>query len=118
MEGAGASVVFLDQLKFSPGVESRIFVGSFWIGVVFLGFVLMNIWKPRFFCRFVCPLGALLGVIASKSVYRINRIVDKCTDCNLCLLRCEGASDPQSMVRQAECFSCMNCIDDCPEDAL
>ncbi len=117
-EGLGAGGTFLDTLKFAPGVEHRIFVGSFWIGVIFLFFVLMNLWKPRFFCRFVCPLGALLGVIASKSVFRINRIVDKCTDCDLCLLRCEGASDPQAQIRQAECFSCMNCIDDCPEDAL
>ena len=117
-EGAGGSALFLDALKFAPGVESRIFVGSFWIGVIFLFFVLMNLWKPRFFCRFICPLGALLGAIASKSVFRINRIVDKCTDCDLCLLRCEGASDPQSQVRQAECFACMNCIDDCPENAL
>jgi ferredoxin len=117
-EALGADSAWLDALKFSPGVEHRIFVGSFWIGVIFLFFVLMNLWKPRFFCRFVCPLGALLGVIASKSVFRINRIVDKCTDCDLCLLRCEGASDPQAQVRQAECFGCMNCIDDCPEDAI
>jgi ferredoxin len=86
--------------------------------MVFLFFVLMNLWKPRFFCRFVCPLGALLGVMAGKSVFRINRIVDKCTDCNLCLRRCEGASDPQAQIRQAECFACMNCIDDCPENAI
>ncbi len=118
IEGAGGDASFLDNLKFAPGADSRIFVGSFWIGVTFLGFVLLNIWKPRFFCRFVCPLGALLGVFAAKSVFRINRIVDKCTNCDLCLLRCEGASDPQSQVRQAECFGCMNCIDDCPEDAI
>jgi polyferredoxin/formate hydrogenlyase subunit 6/NADH:ubiquinone oxidoreductase subunit I len=117
-EGLGVDAAWLDSLKFAPGVEHRIFVGSFWIGVIFLFFVVMNLWKPRFFCRFVCPLGALLGVIASKSVFRINRIVDKCTDCNLCLLRCEGASDPQGKLRQSECFGCMNCIDDCPENAL
>ncbi len=117
-EGLGADGAWLDSLKFAPGVEHRIFVGSFWIGVIFLFFVVMNLWKPRFFCRFVCPLGALLGVIASKSVFRINRIVDRCTDCNLCLLRCEGASDPQGQLRQSECFACMNCIDDCPENAL
>lgn len=117
-EGVGGSALFFDSLKFAPGAESRIFVGSFWISVIFLFFVLMNLWKPRFFCRFICPLGALLGTMASKSLFRINRIVDRCTDCNLCLQRCEGASDPQSRVRQAECFGCMNCIDDCPENAL
>lgn len=112
--GAGA----LDTLKFAPGVESRLFVGSFWVALVFLVFVALNLWKPRFFCRFVCPLGALLGAVASRSLFRINRIVDRCTNCNLCLMRCEGAADPQGKVRTSECFSCMNCIDDCPEDAL
>ncbi|MCH9675141.1 MAG: 4Fe-4S dicluster domain-containing protein [Gammaproteobacteria bacterium] len=117
-EGFVDSDVPLDFLRFAPGAENRIFVGSFWVGVIFLFFVAMNLWRPRFFCRFVCPLGAMLGAIASKSVFRINRIVDKCTDCNLCLINCEAASDPHSQVRQAECFGCMNCIDDCPEDAI
>jgi polyferredoxin/formate hydrogenlyase subunit 6/NADH:ubiquinone oxidoreductase subunit I len=117
-EGIGADTQWLDTLKFAPGADSRIFIGSFWIGALFLFFVLMNLWQPRFFCRFLCPLGALLGTLAGKSLFRINRIEQRCTDCNLCLQRCEGASDPQSKVRQAECFGCMNCIDDCPEDAL
>lgn len=113
---AGAPAI--DAIKFAPGVDPRIFVGSFWIGVFFLAFVVLNLYKPRFFCRFLCPLGALLGVISQYSLFRINRIVSKCTDCNLCLTRCEGAADPQSKVRMSECFSCMNCIDDCPEDAI
>ena len=114
----GFSVTFVDTLKFAPGVGRRVFVGSFWVGLFFFSFVALNLWKPRFFCRFLCPLGAMLGAISRFSLFRINRIVDRCTDCNLCLLRCEGAADPQSQVRMAECFSCMNCIDDCPEDAL
>ena len=63
-------------------------------------------------------MGALLGVVSRFSLFRINRDVHKCTDCDLCLTRCEGAADPQAAVRVSECFSCMNCIDDCPEDAL
>jgi ferredoxin len=78
----------------------------------------MNTVIPRFFCRVLCPLGALLGVFSRAAVFRINRDVHKCTDCNMCLSRCEGASDPQGAVRLSECFACMNCIDDCPEDAL
>jgi ferredoxin len=53
-----------------------------------------------------------------KSLFRINRIVERCTDCNLCLMHCEGASDPHTQARTSECFGCMNCIDDCPENAL
>ncbi len=113
-----ATTGMTDTLKFAPGVASRIFVGSFWIGLLFVLFLALNLWKPRFFCRFLCPLGAFLGVLASRSVFRINRNVNQCTDCNLCLMRCEGAADPQGKVRTSECFSCMNCIDDCPENAL
>jgi len=107
-----------DDLKFAPGVEARVFVGSFWIGLFIVALVGANIIVPRFFCRTLCPLGALLGVVSRFSIFRINRDVHKCTDCNLCLTRCEGASDPMGQVRLSECFSCMNCIDDCPEDAL
>jgi polyferredoxin/ferredoxin len=112
------SVPWLDDLKFAPGVARRVFVGSFWIGAMLLGLVAANFWIPRFFCRTLCPLGALLGVISRFALFRIHRDVHKCTDCNLCFTRCEGACDPQGQVRQSECFSCMNCIDDCPEDAL
>jgi len=115
---AGMDPLWLDSLKFGPGVPRRVFVGSFWIGAFLFGLVAMNLVIPRFFCRVLCPLGALLGVISRFSLFRINRDVHKCTDCNLCLTRCEGASDPQGELRQSECFSCMNCIDDCPEDAL
>lgn len=114
----GVDSKVLDDIKFAPGVESRVFLGSFWIGLMILALVGMNVIIPRFFCRVLCPLGALLGVISRFSIFRINRDVHKCTDCNLCLTRCEGAADPMGQVRLSECFSCMNCIDDCPEDAL
>lgn len=116
--GLNIDTFWIDNLKFAPGVTRRVFVGSFWIGLMITGLVGMNILIPRFFCRVLCPLGALLGVISRFSLFRINRDVHKCTDCDLCLTRCEGAADPQGAVRLSECFSCMNCIDDCPEDAL
>ena len=78
----------------------------------------MNLVIPRFFCRVLCPLGAFLGVLSRFALWRIDRDVTKCTDCNLCLRHCEGASDPQAALRKSECFVCFNCIDDCPEDAL
>lgn len=107
-----------DALKFAPGVERRVFVGSFWIGTILTVLVGMNLVIPRFFCRILCPLGALLGLLSRFSLFRINRDVHKCTDCDHCLTRCEGACDPQGQLRLSECFSCMNCLDDCPEDAL
>lgn len=108
----------IEGLSFRPGTSDRIFLGSFWIGLLFIGLLTVNLWYPRFFCRVLCPTGALLGVLSRFSLLRINRDIDKCTDCNLCLTRCEGASDPQTQLRQSECLVCLNCLDDCPEDAI
>lgn len=116
--GMALDTLWLDNLKFGPGVPTRVFIGSFWIGVMIIALVGANIVIPRFFCRVLCPLGAFMGVFSRFAIFRINRDVHKCTDCNLCLTRCEGAADPQGEVRLSECFACMNCIDDCPEDAL
>ena len=110
---------WLAVLSFKPGTDThRVFYGTWFVGLVVLGLVGMNLIIPRFFCRVLCPLGALLGALSRFALWRIDRDVTRCTDCNLCLTHCEGASDPQAALRKSECFVCFNCIDDCPEDAL
>ncbi len=109
----------LQMLSSSPGApEPRAFAGAWFIGFLLLALLALNTVIPRFFCRVLCPLGAFLGVLSRFALFRIDRDVTKCTDCNLCLRHCEGASDPQAALRKSECFVCFNCIDDCPEDAL
>ena len=110
---------FPDTLAASPGVaHPRLFGGSHVLGWVLLALVLANLVIPRFFCRTLCPLGALLGTLARFAPFRIDRDPHKCTNCDACLLHCEGAADPHQLLRQAECYACMNCLEDCPEDAL
>jgi polyferredoxin len=109
----------IDFLRTAPGaVDQRVFAGAWFVGLMLLALVGMNLVIPRFFCRVLCPLGAFLGVLSRFALWRIDRDLTKCTDCNLCLRHCEGASDPQAALRKSECFVCFNCIDDCPEDAL
>ncbi len=106
-------------LSSSPGApDPRVFAGAWFVGLMIVGLVGMNLVIPRFFCRVLCPLGAFLGVLSRFALFRIDRDLTKCTDCNLCMRHCEGASDPQEALRKSECFVCYNCIDDCPEDAL
>jgi polyferredoxin len=93
-------------------------IGGWVVGFILLFLVGMNLVIPRFFCRVLCPLGALLGSLSRFAVWRIERDPNKCTDCDLCLQSCEGASDPHTQLRMSECFVCFNCIEDCPHDAL
>ena len=106
--------------KASEGVytEPREYMWGWVVGLIFFGFLIANWWIPRFFCRAICPLGALLGLFSRFAVWRIDRDPVRCTDCDLCLKSCEGASDPQADLRKSECFVCLNCIEDCPHDAL
>ena len=98
--------------------EPREYWQAWLVGLIFMGFLVANWWIPRFFCRAICPLGALLGVFSRFALWRIDRDPVRCTDCDLCLKSCEGASDPHKDLRKSECFVCLNCIEDCPHDAL
>src|SRR5208283_1121694 len=71
------------------------------VGFLLFFFVSMNLVIPRFFCRVLCPLGATLGFLSHFSLWRIERDEQKCTNCNLCLQRCQGASDPATALRKS-----------------
>ncbi|MCX7015124.1 MAG: 4Fe-4S binding protein [Candidatus Sumerlaeota bacterium] len=105
-----------------PGLASesseRIYQFAWFVAFLFLFLTAMNAILPRFFCRSLCPLGAFLGALSGPALWRIHRDVKKCVDCDLCLRHCEGACDPHTHLRKAECFVCFNCIEDCPHDAL
>ena len=90
------------------------------IGLLFVAVLFMNRIIPRFWCRVLCPLGALLGVLSRFALFGMVKRDDKCTECNLCLLHCQGADSPQGFTkwRQDECHMCLNCENACPEDVI
>jgi polyferredoxin len=99
-------------------LRQPLFNGGVLIAVLFIAILFSNRFISRFWCRVLCPLGALLGLLSAKSLLRIHRDVEKCTDCQKCLRYCHGACDPHTELRISECHVCMNCIEDCPEDAI
>ena len=94
--------------------EPRFSTSAWLIGVVFLGVVGLNLVLPRFFCRFICPLGALFGLLGRFSPWRIGKTGGKCGDCHICEEYCEGACRPSGTFIAGECVMCMNCLDRCP----
>jgi polyferredoxin len=88
-------------------------------GAVFLIIVLLNLVARRFWCRYLCPLGGLLGLIGKLAVVR-RRVGSECTECVLCVRDCPtGTIDPvQSYASDpAECTMCMECLESCPKGA-
>ena len=93
--------------------SQRYYQGSLLISAVFLTAVFLNLKVPRFYCRFICPLGALFGVLGTFSLWRIGRSADECSQCQLCDTDCEGACQPVDRIRISECVLCMNCLESC-----
>jgi MauM/NapG family ferredoxin protein len=88
--------------------------------LVFAGILALSFVTPRFWCRYLCPLGAFLGLVSKASVLRWKVDKQKCTECNLCVRECKTAAirDKADGSFVEECVECMNCIDVCPEKAV
>lgn len=99
-------------------VDPRVYQGAFLIGALFTAVIFMNLLIPRFYCRFICPTGALLGLIGKYSVWRIGKTEATCSNCMQCERACEGACEPSKQIRINECVLCLNCYDQCRDGAL
>jgi polyferredoxin len=89
---------------------------AFFLGAIFIAILALNLRITRFWCRALCPLGALLGIVSRWSILGLEKLPDHCDDCNRCLLDCQGGDDPQPHAkwRKAECHLCFNCVGACP----
>ncbi|MBI5485868.1 MAG: 4Fe-4S binding protein [Deltaproteobacteria bacterium] len=100
--------------------RDAVFQSSLLIGGLLLAVLGLSLWRPRFFCRFACPLGALLGLFSRFSILWLRKDPSRCNACRKCLDHCQGADGPEDGVpwRKAECHVCLNCVASCPEKAL
>ena len=89
-----------------------------------LGYGLFFWSSGRVWCRFLCPLGALLHVMARSSRFRILAEKQRCISCGLCTAACHQGVDVMSFARRGrpvedpECVRCSACVHDCPTGVL
>ncbi len=71
-------------------------------------------------CRYLCPYGALLGLLALFSPFRIRRSQETCAGCGACERACPARLPvgKRQAVRSAECTACLTCLESCPQGAL
>ncbi|MCK4911435.1 MAG: 4Fe-4S binding protein, partial [Thermodesulfovibrionales bacterium] len=71
---------------------------------------------PNFWCRYLCPYGALLGLFALAGPLKISRNTEHCTDCKACSRACPSgiAVAEKDRVISPECTGCLSCVNSCP----
>jgi polyferredoxin len=91
-------------------------------GLVVLGVIVAaSVFVPNFWCRFLCPYGALLGLTSWLSPMKIRRNPEPCIDCAKCAMACPSALPVDKLVKiqSVECTGCLECVAVCPaENAL
>jgi polyferredoxin len=94
------------------------YLGGWFIGVLFVVLLAANRFVMRLWCRMLCPLGALLGLLAKFSLLRIHKNPAQCLECHKCTQACHGACDPNENMRFSDCVMCLNCIYSCPQGGI
>ncbi len=100
----------LSYLQIKPRVFYSVYFITGFFGLLFL----LERVRPRFWCRYLCPAGAILGLLSLRPLWR--RRVSKCIQCGKCIKNCPtGAicTEP-TKTKHSECITCRTCVDVCP----
>ncbi len=86
--------------------------------IVLATLVVASALVQNFWCRYLCPYGALLGLASLLSPLRVRRSADACIDCAKCAKVCPSALPVDKLVtiRSAECSGCLECVAVCPAE--
>jgi MauM/NapG family ferredoxin protein len=96
------------------------FLQGFSVGLLLLGAVALNARKERFWCRTLCPTGALLGLLSRWNLLKLRIDGEKCIKCGLCTQHCETQAHPypNEKWKSGECVYCEKCASICPTAAI
>lgn len=85
---------------------------------ILIATVLGSVLVYRFFCKMLCPLGAIYGLLNKISFYHLHVDRDKCVGCGKCASVCKMDVDPVKKADSAECIRCGKCAAACPAKAI
>ncbi|MDZ4168754.1 MAG: 4Fe-4S binding protein [Coriobacteriia bacterium] len=98
----------------SPELFTEFGIGAAVLGVSLAGSFVYD----RFFCKYLCPMGAFLALFSRLSWFRVTRVSGACVDCGACDKVCPvniEVSGVESVVSDSECIACALCVDACPK---
>ena len=109
LEAGIIHVLMNDRLKSAIGFLFN------WKLLLAIAIILLSIFVFRFFCRFICPLGAIYSFFNKTAILGLKIDKDKCTKCNACTITC--LMDVKE-VGDRECIECGECINKCHVKAI
>lgn len=86
-------------------------------GFVLLVLILLaSAFFERFFCRYLCPMGAIFALTSAARLIRIDKPRTNCGACKICTKNCAMGIPLNKLdeVKSGECIACMKCVDACP----
>lgn len=99
--------------------SQKYYLLAFFSASILLSVFLLELWQRRFFCRSVCPLGAMLGLIAKVGFLHGHGGSIDCKKCRTCRSVCRmGAIDETRRIKMEACSLCMECLDSCPRSII
>ena len=102
------------QITNFPQVLSNYTIGFILLLLITVGAFFIE----RFFCRYLCPLGAIFNIFSRIGILKIKKPTDKCGKCRLCTNGCSMALPLYKVnsVCGGDCINCFKCIETCPRN--
>lgn len=100
--------------------ELRQIIGSLFSvkAVILFATIIGCILNCRFFCKVLCPLGAIYGLMNKISIYHMEIDTTRCVSCGKCQTKCPMEIYPAENPNSTECIRCGKCTANCPKHAL
>ena len=112
LEGGIPLVILNESLRNIAGILFQ------WKAFILLLIVIASIFVPRFFCRYLCPLGAFYSIFHRFSLIQMHLDKEKCTGCLACKKSCPMQINITDKINSPECIRCGICKKQCSVHAI